>query len=108
MTTTRRQAAATAFTHVMDNVLGCDADHPIKKALEKEGFTTMMDVPMLDLDTINALTYDKSDSEKNVELPKFHKALLACLIKFMLWRDAEGDPVVGKWAQVTKQEFDDF
>ena len=106
--TNTRQAAATAFTHVMENVLGCDADHPIRKALAKEQYTTMTDVSMLDLDTINGLTYDKSDSEKNVDLPKFHKALLVCLIKFMFWRDAEGDPVVGKWEKVTKNEFDDF
>ena len=108
MTTTQRKAAATAFTHIMENVLGCAADHPLRKALAKEGYTTMMDIPMLDYDTINGFTYDKSDSEKDVELPKFHKALLVCLIKFKLWRDAEGDPVVGKWEKVTKDEFDDF
>ena len=103
-----RQTAATAFTHVMENVLGCDADHPLRKALAKEGYTTMMDVPMLDHDTINELTYDKSDLERNIELPKFYKALLVCIVKYKIWRDDEGDPVVGKWEHVTKEEFDDF
>ena len=106
--TTKRQATVATFDHVMDDVLEQDDDSPLKKALIKEGFVSMASIQMMDTDTIKALTYDKSTTEKDVDVPLFYKSLLIAIIEYIVHRETTGNPIKDAWDKVTKDDFDNF
>ena len=78
-----RSQGKALFNHVLDSVICEDDDSPLKKSLLKLGIVDVFALRTLDMDTIEALTYDKSDTEKNVSVLKADKNILKAFISYV-------------------------
>jgi len=76
---------------------------PLYKALEKSGDNDIMAmITLCDCD-IDSLTYDRSDTEKDVPLSRVDKNLL-CIFT----HESIGHPIGNDWLSLTAEDFDDF
>jgi hypothetical protein len=65
MVLTKSQAAA-ACKHVLENVMGLDAQSPLQLALAANGIDDIRDLIVLSKDEVAALEYDASGTTKKV------------------------------------------
>ncbi len=82
-----------AFDHVLNVVFGVPKDGPLYKALVKSGDIDMWDVISLSEPDINSLTYDKSDTETDIPLPRHEKVLLHIFKYYLLHCSSIGSPI---------------
>jgi len=75
MLLTKTKAIA-AFKHVMSNVFEVQDDGPLSKALEHAGYDNIWTLITLQDEDIEALTFDKSATEKDIPLGRAHQSLL--------------------------------
>ena len=89
MVFSRAQARA-ALDHVFDDVLDADDDSPLKKSLLEIGIKDVFLLCTMDTPTIDALVYEKSDTEKDVPISKADKSMLKAFISYVnhlgLWQ----------------------
>ena len=100
--------AREAFDYVVNVVLQVPKEGPLYKALEKSGdndVMAMISLPDCDIDT---LTFDRSDTEKNVPLSRGDKNLLHIFCHYILYRDSIGHPIENDWLSLTSEDFDDY
>jgi len=73
-----------AFKHIMNVVFQIPKEGPLYKALEKSGDNDIMAmITLCDCD-IDSLTYDRSDTEKDVSLSRGDKNLLHIFTHYIL------------------------
>jgi len=68
-----------AFNHLLNVVFRVPKDGPLYNALKKSGDTDIRDIILLDEADIDSLTYDRSDTEKDIPLSRWDKALIHIL-----------------------------
>ena len=108
MVLTRREAR-TAYTHVLDHVLGRADGTPLKTALAQEGVDDIFQLVNMDNATIHNLEYADSTNNNAITAVKMaEKMLLKCFINFVAVRHNEGNPIGDDWTLITQLEFDLF
>ena len=107
-TGTRASTAKAAFNHVMDNVLGKDDSSPLKMALIKAGCDDMHALNMATDQLIDDLVHDKSQTETDVPVPPFQRALVTVFLNYVAHRNNTGNPIGSDWTAVTPEEFDNY
>ena len=65
-----------AFDHLLNVVFRVPKDGPLYKALMKSGDTDIRDILSLNGTDIDSLTYDRSDTEKDIPLSRWDKVLI--------------------------------
>ena len=106
MRVTRAQARA-HFDYVMDTVLERDNNSPLKKSLLAINIDNIFALLPLNITMINSLTYDKSETEKDVPIPLGDKSLLSLFKEYILFKDDSDDPITD-WGAVDPEDFDQF
>jgi len=106
MPTTRSKTEA--FKHIVNNVFQVPNDGPLYKALEKSGDNDVMAMISLRDCDIDTLTFDRSDTEKNVPLSRGDKNLLRIFCHYVLYCDSIGHPIGHDWLSLTSDDFDDY
>ena len=102
-----RSDAKIAFDHVLDEVLGRDANTPLKIALLQEGIDDIFTLINLDLFFIEALTY-KDSNDDITDVTKGDKMLLKIFLDYIGDRHNKGNPIGDQWKLITQAEFDAF
>jgi hypothetical protein len=104
-----RSDARTAYTHVLDHVLGQGDGTPLKTALAHEGVDHIFQLVNLDNVTIHNLEYADSANKNAVTTVKMaEKMLLKCFINFVAVPHNDGNPIGDDWTLITQLEFDLF
>ena len=103
-----KSKAVEAFKHVLDNVFEAPADGPLSKALEHSGYSNIWDLITLRDEDIEALTFDKSATEKDIPLGRAYQSLLRILCHYCDHRTRTGTPIGDDWTAVTADDFNDY
>ena len=105
-----RQQGRTALEHVLDSVIGSGIDSSLRKCLEKAGIEDVFTLCSLEVDTIEALTYDKSATELNVSINRADKNILKAFISYVFFLQASSEPLdsLSDWTNLTESEFDRY
>jgi hypothetical protein len=110
MVLTSTQAEA-AFNHVLDNVLGRDDISALKQSLLAEGMVDIFDLCSLNNDCINALVYNKSDTETNVAVPVAERDMLKTFFFYYVgYARANGNPLIDNddWKAITQEDYNSY
>jgi hypothetical protein len=105
MVLTKSQAAA-ACKHVLENVMGLDAQSPLQLALAANGIDDIRDLIVLSKDEVAALEYDASGTTKKV--PVHQCKLVKILRDFIDYRSLTGNPVGTNFLSLNEEEFSEF
>jgi len=97
-----------AFDHLLNVVFRVPKDGPLYKALMKSGDTDIMDILSLDEADIDSLTYDRSDTEKDMPLSRWNKVLLKIFKHYILHCSSIGLPIGNDWLSITPEDFGNF
>ena len=102
-----RTEGKTAFTHVLDTVLGRGDGTPLKMALLAEGIDDIFSLVSLNENAINTLEYkDENDALKPIRLSD--KMLLKCFLMYVFAKKNEGELLTDGWTKITQADFDEF
>ena len=82
-----------AFDYLLNVVFSVPKDRPLYKALMKSGDMDIRDILLLDQTDIDSLTYDRSDTEKDVPLSRWDKVLIKIFKHYILQRSSIGLPI---------------
>ncbi len=93
---------------MLNVVFGVPKDGPLYKALVKSGDVDMRDVILLDEPDIDSLTYDKSDTETDIPLPRHEKVFLHIFKYYLLHCSSMGSPIGMDWLSITHEDFDEY
>ena len=100
--------AVEAFKHIMNVVFQVPKEGPLYKTLEKSGDNDVMAmISLCDCD-IDLLTYNRSDTEKDVPLSRGDINLLCIFCHYILYCDSIGYPIEHDWLSLTSEEFDNY
>jgi len=91
-----------AFDHLLNVVFGVPMDGPLYKA---SGDTDIRDIISLDEADIDSLTYYRSDTEKDIPLPRWDKALINIFKHYILHCSSIGSPIGNDWLSITPEDF---
>jgi len=94
-----------AFDHLLNVVFRVPKDGPLYKALMKSGDTDIRDILSLNGTDIDSLTYDRSNTEKDIPLPRCDKALINIFKHYILHRSSIGLPIGNDWLSITHEDF---
>jgi len=94
-----------AFDHLLNVVFRVSKDGPLYKALMKSGDTDIRDILSLDQTDIDSLTYDRSDTEKDIPLSRWDKVLIKIFKHYILHRSSIGLPIGNDWLSITPEDF---
>ena len=97
-----------AFEHIIANVFGRATDSPLRKALLAAGIEEIYDLISIEDNAIDSLTYDRSNTERNVSIPSGDKTLIRIFLAFFQHRNASGTPIDDTWSSLTRDEFSQF
>jgi len=107
MPLTKTKAIA-AFKHIVSNVFEAPDDGPLSKALEHAGYDNIWALITLRDEDIEALTFDKSATEKDVPLGRAHQSLLHIFCHYCDHRTRNGTPIGDDWTAITADDFNDY
>ena len=103
--------AKAAFDHVLHSVLGKDNASALTRGLLKAGVDDICLLVNMEDSTISTLTYDRSEAEKDIPVPKGDKNLLQVFLDYVSHRNATIDPLsgdIGSWLHLSQASFDIF
>ena len=104
-----RQEAQAAFNHVLDNVIGCGDNSPLKSALQHEGFDDIFALITISDEDIDSLSYkDPSNASSFIPIPGGDKNLVRIFRHYVIHRNASGDLINDNWIGITQTDFDAF
>jgi hypothetical protein len=104
-----RSEAKTAYTHVLDNVLGPADGTPLKLALEAEGIDDIFGLTTLTDAQIDTLKYiDVTNNNSITPVKLGDRNLLRCFLRYVYHCHADGNPIGDDWSLVAQAEFDSF
>ncbi len=103
-----RTKSVEAFEHILANVFCKATDSPLRKALLADGIEEIYDLISMENDVIDALTYNRSDTERNVSIPSGDKTLIRIFLAFFQHCEASGNPIADAWTSVTRDKFSEF
>ena len=93
------------FDHLLNVVFRVPKDGPLYKALMKSGDMDIRDILWLDQTDIDSLTYDRSDTEKNIPLSRWDKVLINIFKQYILHCSSKGLPIGNDWLSITPEDF---
>ena len=97
------------LNHLMDHVLVRADDTPLKQSLKKAGIRNLMDLLTMPSQDIDSLTFDKSETEKDLPVLRSDKRLISVLIAFHRHHLESGRNMSkDEWLALTQEEFDEF
>ena len=103
---TTRSQARSAMAHILEVVFALQADSPLHKALNENGYVTPEDFVM-ELDSnIDSLEYT-DDKSNPVVIPKGMAGLLKTFKQFVSYQNSLNQQIVD-WSTVTRDEFNAF
>jgi len=82
-----------AFDHMLNVVFRVPKVGPLYKALTKSGDTDIRDILLLDETDIDSLTYNRSDTEKDIPLSRWDKVLIHIFKHYILHHSSIGLPI---------------
>ena len=94
--------ATLAFSHILENVLGCGNGSVLRLALYQNGIDNIVALCRMNEAQIDSLTYHG----KPVKLGE--KMLLRSFLHYMVYWKREGNPIGHNWDKITQEEFDQF
>jgi len=94
-----------AFDHLLNVVFRVPKDGSLYKALMKSGGTGIRHIISLDETDIDSLTYDRSDTEKDIPLPRGDKVLIHIFKHYILHCSSIGSPIGTDWLSITSEDF---
>ena len=94
-----------AFNHLLNVVFRVPTDGPLYKALMKSGDTDIRDILLLSETDIDSLTYDRSDTEIDIPLPRLDKALIHIFKHYILHHSSIGSPIGDDWLSITPEDL---
>jgi len=100
--------AKEVFDHVLNVVFQVPKDRPLYKALLKSGDTNVWDTISLNQADIDSLTYDRSETEKNVSLSRQDKILLHIFNHYTPPLQFNRFPNLRWLAVLTPEDFDRY
>jgi len=71
----------------------------------KSGDTDIRDILLLSETDIDSLTYDRSDTEMDIPLPRWDKALIHIFKHYILHHSSIGSPIGDDWLSITPVDF---
>jgi len=99
---------AEAFKHIVNVVFQIPKEGPLYKALEKSRDNDVIAmITLCDCD-IDSLTYDRSDTEKDLPLSRGDRNLLCIFCHYVLYCHSIGSPIEYDWLSITSKDFDKF
>jgi len=103
-----RAKAKDAFDYVVNVVFQVPKDGSLYKALEKSGDNDVMAMISLRGCDIDTLTFDRSDTEKNIPLTRNDKNLLCIFQGYLLHRHSIGNPIGQDFWSISAEDFEDY
>ena len=103
-----RQQARDAFHHVMNNVLCCGDNSPLKIGLLEEGVEDIGDLCTYNLNDLATLTYHKPDDDQEYPVGRHEKNRVAVFRDFIMHRASAGNPINDNWLSITCEQYDEF
>jgi hypothetical protein len=105
-----RQQAKAAFNHILDNVLGCGDESPLKKALLYAGIEDMYEFSTCPVAYFEDLTYLTGEGETLTEtqVRKGDKNKAKVMRDFIVHQADIGQDIGDGWMSVTQEQFDQF
>jgi len=101
--------AIVAFKHVLNTVFEIPDDGPLEKALEQAGYDNIWTLITSQDADIEALTFDRSATEKDIPLGRAHQSLLCIFRHYCDHQTHNGTPIEhDSWTAVTADEFNDY
>ena len=109
MVKTRTQIKLDAYTHVLDNVLELDPDHPVREWLDQNDYKDIVSLLNMNVANIAHTLYQPDGEKKPITLAPSHVGLLESLIFYKVYCSDEGARLkIEDWEQVTGEHFDTF
>jgi len=103
-----RLEAKTAFTHVLDSVLGRGDGTPLKTALTRDGYEDIFAFSNMSQQDIDHLGYpDPNDASIILPINRGDIGLVQCFLDFILHKEQSGSPI-DDWTALQETEFDEF
>jgi len=103
-----RAMATEAFNHVLSAVFRVPKDGPLMNALVKSGDGDIVTMLSLNATDIDSLTYDKSETEKDIPLPQNQRSLLHIFKQYIVHWYNIGDPIEDNWMSISAADFDRY
>jgi len=97
-----------AFNHLLNVVFRVPKDGPLYKALIKSGDTAIRDIITVDETDIDSLTYDRSDTEKDIPLPRRDKVLIHIFKHYILHCSSIGSLIGTDWLSITPEDLENI
>jgi len=94
--------------HIVNVVFQVPMEGPLYIALEKSGDNDVMAMISLHDCDIDSLTYDRSDTKKDVPLSRGDKNFLCIFCHYVLHCDSIGHPIGNDWLSLTSNDFDNY
>ena len=104
-----RQDAKVAFNHVLDNVIGCGDNSPLKFALQQDNIEDIFALVTMDNTSIDSLTYnDPSNASSFIPVSQDDKNLVCIFRDYVIHRNNSGNPINDQWTSITQADFAAF
>jgi len=103
-----RAKAIEAFKHVLTNVHEVSEDGPLSKALHGAGYDDICTMGILCDQDIDSLTFDRSNTEKDIPLSKVIRANSCIFWHYIIHWHSIGDTIGDEWVSISLEDFDEY
>ena len=101
--------AKTAFNHVLDNVLKCGDNSPLKSSLLFDGINDIFILLTIDMETVSSLTYEDINNAGNrLNIPTGDKNLICGFRDYFIHWKNDNLPINDNWISITSAAFQSF